>query len=280
MTTETRMSDPDMDTATAQRLAKWIARAGICSRREAERLIADGRVDVDGEAPNGPGMTVDDPSRITVDGEPLPPLEPTRLFRFHKSPGTLVTERGDPDGRPTIYDRLPGTLPRVVPVGRLDLNTEGLLLLTNDGELKRRLELPATGWIRRYRARVYGNVDEAALAKLAQGITVDGVAYGGIHATLDQRTGANAWLTLALREGKNREVRRVLEHLGLRVSRLIRTSYGPFQLGSLKPDRVAEVAPKVLAEQLGLPMPADAHVGAAKPKAKPTKPNAHRRRTA
>ena len=271
------MSEPTSETTGGQRLAKWIARAGICSRREADRLIAEGRVDVDGEAPNGAGMVVDDPTRIAVDGEPLPAPEPTRLFRYHKPPGYLVAER-DPQDRPTIYDNLPEGLPRVVPVGRLDLATEGLLLLTNDGEIKRKLELPDTGWIRRYRARVYGKLDEKALAELAGGVTIEGVRYGGIQAELETRTGANAWLTLGLREGKNREVRRVLEHLDLKVSRLIRTAYGPFQLGSLKPGLVAEVQPKVLAEQLGLPLPPDAHKGAAKPKPKPTKPNANRRR--
>jgi len=273
MTTTTGSSDG------GQRIAKWIARAGICSRREAERLIAQGRVDVDGAAPDGPGVVVDDPTRIAVDGERLAPPEPTRLFRYHKPTGRIVAER-DPEDRPTIYADLPGDLPRVMPVGRLDVASEGLLLLTNDGAVKRSLELPATGWIRRYRARVYGDVDEAALAKLANGVTIDGVQYGGIKASLDNRSGANAWLSISLREGKNREVRRVLAHLGLRVNRLIRVAYGPFQLGSLKPGRVAEVPPKVMAEQLGLPMPADAHIGKAKPKREPTKPNAHRRRRA
>ncbi|RDD60514.1 pseudouridine synthase [Ferruginivarius sediminum] len=274
------MSEPK-----AERVAKLIARAGICSRREAERLIEQGRVAVDGEPIDTPSLTLDDPGRITVDGERLPAPEPARLFRYHKPRGVLVAER-DPHGRPTIYDRLPQSLPRVMPVGRLDVNSEGLLLLTNDGELKRRLELPATGWIRRYRVRVFGEVDEAALASLNAGITVEGVRYGPIEARLDQRTGSNAWLTVALREGKNREVRRVMEHLGLKVSRLLRIAYGPFQLGAMRPDQVSEIAPKVLAEQLGTKPPEATGTGTAKSKCQPpksqsrSKRNANRRRTA
>jgi 23S rRNA pseudouridine2605 synthase len=273
------MTDETKRAGEGQRIAKWIARVGICSRREAERLIVEGRVDVDGEAPDGPGMVVADPTRIAVDGERLPPPAPTRLFRYHKPAGRIVAER-DPQGRPTIYDDLGENLPRLVPVGRLDVASEGMLLLTNDGEIKRWLELPATGWIRRYRARVFGDVDERELAKLAEGVTIDGVAYGGIKATLDSGRGANQWLSISLREGKNREVRRVLQHLGLTVNRLIRTAYGPFQLGKLKAGHVAEVPPKVMAEQLGLPLSSDAHLGRAKPDPKPTKPNANRRRRA
>ena len=273
------MTDETERAPEGQRIAKWIARVGICSRREAERLIAEGRVDVDGAAPDGPGVVVADPTRIAVDGERLPPPAPTRLFRYHKPAGRIVAER-DPEGRPSIYDDLGDNLPRLVPIGRLDLASEGLLLLTNDGEIKRWLELPSTGWIRRYRARVFGRVDERDLAKLAGGVTIDGVAYGGIKATLDGGQGKNQWLSISLREGKNREVRRVLQHLGLTVNRLIRTAYGPFQLGKLNAGHVAEVPPKVMAEQLGLAMPSDAHVGRAKRKSQPTKPNANRRRRA
>jgi 23S rRNA pseudouridine2605 synthase len=233
-----------------ERIAKLIARAGLCSRREAEALIAQGRVSLDGRPVEKPGTVVRPGQSVTVDGEALPALEPPRLFRYHKPAGLLTAAR-DPAGRPTIYDRLPPSLPRVMPVGRLDVGSEGLLLLTNDGGLKRHLELPATGWLRRYRARVHGQVDRATLAGLAKGVTVEGVAYGPIDAKLERQTGANAWLMVALREGRNREVRRVCEHLGLQVNRLIRIAYGPFQLGLLKEGVVEEVPRKVLREQLG-----------------------------
>ncbi len=237
-------------TEGGERIAKVIARAGLCSRREAERLIAQGRVTLDGAVLDSPAVSVGPEARIAVDGDALPAAAPTRLWRYHKPAGILTTAR-DPQGRPTLYDRLPGALPRVMPVGRLDLNSEGLLLLTNDGGLKRRLELPATGWARRYRVRVYGRVEDKALAALAKGVTVEGVGYGPITARLDSRSGANTWLTMALSEGKNREVRRVCEHLGLKVNRLIRIAYGPFQLGMLAPGDLEEVPAKVLAEQLG-----------------------------
>ena len=233
-----------------ERIAKRIARAGLCSRREAERWIAQGRVAVDGETLTSPAVTVTDNSRVTVDGEPLGQAEATRLWRFHK-PAGLVTTNRDPDGRRTIFDSLPEDLPRVMSIGRLDLTTEGLLLLTNDGDLARHLELPATGWKRRYRVRVHGRVQERALADLAQGIEVDGIRYAGIEAALDRQQGANAWLSMSLREGKNREIRKVCEHLGWSVNRLIRTGYGPFQLGSLPVGEVEEVAAKVLREQVG-----------------------------
>ena len=233
-----------------ERIAKVIARAGVCSRRDAEKLIAEGRVAVDGKTVDTPAIKVRPDQRITLDGEALPAAEPARLWRFHKPEGVITAAR-DPEGRPTLYDRLPATLPRVMPVGRLDISSEGLLLLTNDGELKRRLELPNTGWIRRYRVRVHGRVRQADLDSLAKGVTVEGVTYGAIQATLDSQTGANAWLTMSLREGKNREVRRVCEHLGLAVNRLIRVSYGPFHLGKLPPGEVEEVKGKVLREQLG-----------------------------
>ena len=234
-----------------ERIAKRIARAGLCSRREAEAWIAAGRVVVDGRRIESPALAVGPEARILVDGKPLPAAEPTRLFRYHKPRGLLTTAR-DPGGRETIYDKLPAGLPRLMPIGRLDLTSEGLLLLTNDGELKRRLELPATGWLRRYRARVNGRVDPARLAGIAKGVSIEGVDYGPIRASLDRQQGDNAWLTLSLAEGKNREIRRVCEHLGYPVSRLIRIAYGPFQLGHLEKGAVEEVPPKVLREQLGL----------------------------
>ena len=233
-----------------ERVAKRIARAGFCSRRDAERLIAEGRVAVDGEVLTSPAVTVTDANRVTVDGEPLPAAEQARLFRYHKPTGVLTAAR-DPEGRPTIYDRLPEDLPRLMPVGRLDMGSEGLLLLTNDGELKRRLELPATGWLRRYRVRVHGSIDESKLKALERGIAIDGFSYGPIQVTLDRIQGSNAWLTVALREGKNREIRRVLEHFGWPVNRLIRLSFGPFQLGKLAVGEIEEVPSKVLQEQIG-----------------------------
>jgi 23S rRNA pseudouridine2605 synthase len=238
------------DTAKGERIAKRIARSGLCSRRDAERLITAGRVTLDGEVLTSPAVVVDEQSLIVVDGTPLAEPERSRLFRFHK-PSGIVTAARDPEGRPTIYDRLPKDLPRLMPVGRLDLTSEGLLLLTNDGELKRRLELPTTGWQRRYRVRVHGKIDETALARLKSGITVDGFRYGPIEARIDRVRGANAWLMVALREGKNREIRRVLEHFGWTVNRLIRVSFGPFQLGKLPSGEVEEVVGKVLKEQLG-----------------------------
>jgi 23S rRNA pseudouridine2605 synthase len=243
---------PEASPADGERVAKLIARAGLCSRREAETWIAAGRVAVDGMVLASPAVRVRADQRVTVDGRPLPGIEPARLFRYHKPKG-VVTAARDPEGRPTIYDTLPDGLPRLMPVGRLDLNSEGLLLLTNDGALKRRLELPATGWLRRYRVRAFGAVDDRRLKALAQGIAIDGMTYGPIQARLDRMQGDNAWLTLSLREGKNREVRRVLEHLGLSVNRLIRIAYGPFQLGTLAKRAVEEVPPKVLREQLGAP---------------------------
>ena len=236
--------------AGTERVAKRIARSGLCSRRDAERWIAAGRVAVDGRCSTSPAVTVTAANIVTVDGEPLPAAERARLFRYHKPAGVLTAAR-DPAGRPTIYDRLPAGLPRLIPVGRLDLTSEGLLLLTNDGGLKRQLELPTTGWVRRYRVRVHGQIDEAALASLARGITLDGFSYGPIEAALERVQGSNAWLRVALREGKNREIRRVLEHFGWPVSRLIRLSFGPFQLGRLRPGEVEEVTGKVLREQLG-----------------------------
>ncbi|MGH6898331.1 MAG: pseudouridine synthase [Geminicoccaceae bacterium] len=235
---------------TPERVAKRIARSGFCSRRDAERLIAAGRVAVDGAVLSTPAVTVTAANLVTIDGEPLPALEQPRLFRYHKPAGVLTAAR-DPEGRPTLYDRLPEGLPRLMPIGRLDMGAEGLLLLTNDGALKRRLELPATGWLRRYRVRVHGRIDEARLEALEEGIEIDGFRYGPIQATLDRVQGSNAWLTVALREGKNREIRRVLEHFGWPVNRLIRLSFGPFQLGGLAAGAIEEVPAKVLQEQLG-----------------------------
>jgi 23S rRNA pseudouridine2605 synthase len=237
-----------------ERLAKRIARAGLCSRRSAEDWIRAGRVAVDGQPAASPALDVLPEQTVTVDGKPLPEPETTRLFRYHKPKGVLTTAH-DPEGRPTFAERMPPGLPRLMPIGRLDLGSEGLLLLTNDGELKRRLELPSTGWSRRYRARAFGIADEAALAGLSRGITVAGVAYGPIEARLDRVQGHNVWLTLSLREGKNREVRRVLEALGLKVGRLIRIAYGPFQLGHLPRGAVEEVPRKILREQLGAALP-------------------------
>lgn len=233
-----------------ERLAKRIAAAGLCSRREAERWIESGRVEVGGEVIRTPAFTVTETDEIRVDGEPLKAAGPPRLFRYHKPDG-LITAARDPEGRPTIFERLPPGLPRLMPIGRLDLTSEGLLLLTTDGGLKRRLELPSTGWLRRYRVRVHGKVDEATLASLARGITVDDIAYGPIEARLDREQGSNAWLTVGLREGKNREIRKVLGHFGWSVSRLIRISFGPFQIGALRPGEVEEVPAKVMREQLG-----------------------------
>ncbi|MFA6124178.1 MAG: pseudouridine synthase [Sphingomonas sp.] len=223
-----------------QRIAKLLARAGVASRREVERMIAEGRVALNGTVLDTPATILASLAGVTVDGEPVEAPAAARLFLYHKPPGLLVTER-DPAGRPTIYDRLPEGLPRLVPVGRLDLATEGLLLLTTDGELKRQLELPATGVERAYRARAYGPITQEQLEELIHGVEIEGVRYGAIDANLERRTGANVWIELILTEGKNREVRRVLEYLGLKVSRLIRTRYGPFVLGDLAVGEIGEV---------------------------------------
>jgi 23S rRNA pseudouridine2605 synthase len=223
-----------------QRIAKLLARAGVASRREIERMIAEGRIALHGEKLTTPATLLTDLSGVTVDGKPVRAAPATRLFRFYKPQGTITAER-DPRGRATIYDRLPKGLPRLMPVGRLDFMTEGLLLLTNDGELKRQLELPRTGVVRTYRARAFGHVTQPQLERLAEGITIDGIRYGSINANLERRTGRNAWIEMSLTEGKNREVRRVLAHLGLQVSRLIRTAYGPFTLAGLEPGNVDEV---------------------------------------
>jgi 23S rRNA pseudouridine2605 synthase len=233
-----------------ERIAKAIARAGICSRRDAEVMIAEGRVIVNGKKIASPALNVTERDDIRIDGKPLPQPERTRLFRYYKPRG-LVTTAKDPEGRPTVFDSLPEGLPRVISVGRLDLNSEGLLLLTNDGELARKLELPATGWVRRYRVRINGDVEESHLAQLNRGIEVDGVRYGAIQATLDRQKGDNSWLTMSLTEGKNREIRKICAHFGWPVSRLIRVAYGPFQIGHLDKGDIEEVPGKVLREQLG-----------------------------
>ena len=236
--------------SAAMRIAKAIAHAGLCSRRDAEAWIAAGRVAVNDKTLATPAYVLKPGDKVTVDGEPLPEAQDTRLWRYHKPRG-LVTSHKDPRGRKTVFEALPPGLPRVVSVGRLDINTEGLLLLTTDGELARHLELPSTGWLRRYRVRAHGRVTQAALNALRAGIAIDGVRYGPVEARIDREQGANRWLTIALREGKNREVKRIAEHLGLTVNRLIRISFGPFALGDLAEGGVEEVKRKVLADQLG-----------------------------
>ncbi|MCR4269444.1 pseudouridine synthase, partial [Nitratireductor sp. ZSWI3] len=233
-----------------ERIAKRMARVGVASRRDAEAMIEAGRVTVNGKVLASPAFNVGPSDRIEVDGKPLPAVERTRLFLFHKPAGVVTTNR-DPEGRRTVFDVLPEGLPRLITVGRLDINTEGLLVLTNDGGLARTLELPTTGWLRRYRVRVHGKVDAEALEGLKDGIAVDGVFYGAIEATLDREQGSNAWLTVGLREGKNREVKNVLGALGLDVTRLIRLSYGPFQLGTLAEGEVQEIKGRTLRDQLG-----------------------------
>jgi 23S rRNA pseudouridine2605 synthase len=232
------------------RIAKAMARAGLCSRREAERWIADGRVSVNSKLLKSPAVAVGAHDRIIVDGRPLPSAEPVKLWRYHKPRG-VVTTHSDPQGRATVFEKLPPGMERVISIGRLDFNTEGLLLLTNDGELARYMELPSTGCARRYRVRAKGRVSDEDLGALKDGVEIDGVAYGPIEAMIDSVQGANMWLTVAIREGKNREVRRILSHLGLEVNRLIRTSFGPFQLRDLEPGAVEQVKRRVLAEQLG-----------------------------
>ena len=232
------------------RLAKMIARSGVCSRREADGLIKQGRVTVNGEIVDSPAFNIYGGEKILLDGEKLPQVQVTRLWLYHK-PAGLVTSHKDEKNRPTVFNNLPANLPRVISVGRLDLNSEGLLLLTNNGELSRQLEMPSNGWVRRYKVRVFGNVNPNKLQSLQQGIVVDGIEYGSIKVDIEAKNGANTWLLVTLKEGKNREIRRVMKYLGLEVSRLIRLSYGPFQLGSLRKGEVKEISQKVLREQLG-----------------------------
>lgn len=240
----------DGEGAAGERIAKALARAGVGSRRDIERMIGEGRVALRGETLKSPALNVTSLEGVTVDGEAIGLVRETRLWRYHKRKGTLTTHK-DPEGRRTVFDQLPKHMGRVISIGRLDMNTEGLLLLTNDGELARWLELPANAIVRRYRVRAHGRVDEKALEKLIDGATIDGIHYGPIEAKLEKSQGANSWLTVAIREGKNREVRRVMEHLGLAVNRLIRTHYGPFTLGTLPDGAVAQVQDSQLHDVLG-----------------------------
>ena len=233
------------------RIAKVIARAGYCSRRDAEKLIAEGRVVLNGDKVTTPAIRIGENDVIAIDGQPLAEKEPARLWRYHK-PAGLVTTHRDPEGRPTVFANLPRSLPRVLSIGRLDVNSEGLLLLTNDGDIARRLELPVAGWVRRYRVRLFGKVTQAELDRLASGITVGNVKYGPIVADLERAKGMYAWATVSLKEGKNREVKRVMESLGLKVARLIRVQFGPFHLGQLEEGKVEEIPARLWREQLGI----------------------------
>ncbi len=249
MSKDEKTQDTSATGLPAERIAKVLARAGVGSRRDVERMIAEGRIWLDGKKLETPAVLVSSLKGITVDGEPVGEVRETKPWRMHKRRGTLTTHK-DPMGRQTVFDNLPGHVGRVIAIGRLDMNTEGLLLLTNDGELARWMELPSTALVRRYRVRAYGRVDEKALAKLADGVTIDGIHYGAVEAKLERQAGANAWITVAIREGKNREVRKVMEHLGLEVNRLIRTHYGPFALGNLPLEGVAAVPDKQLRDAL------------------------------
>jgi 23S rRNA pseudouridine2605 synthase len=236
---------------TGERIAKVIARAGVCSRRGAEKMITEGRVTVNGQSISSPALNVPADALITVDGKPIREAQPTKLWRYHK-PAGLVTTHRDPEGRPTVFSRLPSSMPRAISIGRLDINSEGLLLLTNDGELARKLELPSQGWLRRYRVRLFGSVTQEQLDRLAEGVTVDGIRYQPVKAELERARGPYAWATIGLHEGKNREIKRLMEYLGLKVARLIRVSFGPFHLGHLPEGAIAEIPVKVWREQLGM----------------------------
>ncbi len=243
--------EPKGDDSSGDRIAKVIARAGLCSRRDAEKMVLEGRVKVDGEVITSPALNVTADNAVTVDDNPLKAPEAARMWRYHKPPG-LVTTHKDEKGRPTVFGSLPPALGRVVSVGRLDFNSEGLLLLTNDGEIARRMEVPASGWTRLYRVRLFGKVTQQDLDRLATGVTIDGVKYGPVVANLERSKGVYAWASVSLKEGKNREVKRVMENLGLKVARLIRTSYGPFQLGQLPPGGIEEIPAKLWREKLGI----------------------------
>lgn len=240
---------PESSSFKGERIAKVLARAGVCSRRDAERLIAEGRVAVDGAVLASPALNVTKRNTVTVDGRPIETAEETRLWRYHKPPGTITAVR-DPQGRPTVFDRLPPDMPRVISVGRLDFNTEGLLLFTNDGELARHLELPTNAWTRRYRVRVNGYIDPKVIASMARGTTISGIRYGPVRIVVESNEGENHWLLVTIREGKNREVRNIMSHLGLKVSRLVRVEYGPFSLGRLPRGGIEEVPQNVLQRSL------------------------------
>lgn len=244
-------TDTPSDAPKGDRIAKVLARAGVASRRDVERMIAAGRITVNGEQISSPALNVTAADMITVDGKPVSEPEPERLWLYHKPVGLVATDR-DEKGRKTIYDDMPDDLPRVMSVGRLDINSEGLLLLTNDGAIKRKLELPSTGWLRRYRVRINGRPQDSSFDTLRRGITVEGEKFQPMQIQLDRQQGANAWLTVGLREGKNREIRRAMQDIGLSVNRLIRISYGPFQLGELKAGEVEEIRRKVMRDQLGM----------------------------
>jgi 23S rRNA pseudouridine2605 synthase len=239
------MTEIAASATASERLAKRIAGAGVCSRREAEKLIEEGRVKVNGKTVKTPAFNVTADDAVIVNGKLLAAQDKVRLWLYHK-PAGLITTHKDPQGRPTVFEALPKGMPRVISIGRLDLNSEGLLLLTNSGDLARKLELPSTGWIRRYRARVFGKITPAMIAEMKKGIVAQGVHYGSVEAVIDSEKGDNTWLTVALTEGKNREIRKIFEHFGCKVSRLLRTSYGPFQLGSLSKGDIKEVTSKVL----------------------------------
>lgn len=263
------------ETPKGERIAKHLSRAGIASRREAERMIEAGRVAVNGTRIDSPALNVTGTDTITVDGKEVAEPDRARLWLYHKPQGLVTTAR-DEKGRQTVFDTLPEGMPRVMSVGRLDLNSEGLLLLTNDGGLKRRLELPSTGWLRKYRVRVKGTPKDADFAPLREGVNVEGERFQPMEVTLDRQQGANAWLTVGLREGKNREIRRAMGEIGLEVNRLLRVSYGPFRLNQLKPGEVEEIKPKVLRDQLGIALPE----GHAEAKKKPGRPGARKVRKA
>src|SRR5580765_4930012 len=248
------MADSTKDEKSGERIAKVIARAGVCSRRDAERLIEAGRVALNGKTVKSPALNVSLDALITIDGNAIPDASPAKLWRYHK-PAGLVTSHRDPEGRPTVFSHLPPHLPRVVSVGRLDISSEGLLLLTNDGAIARKLELPSQGWVRRYRARLHGEVSQSKLDRLKAGATIEGVRYGPATAVLERTKGSNAWAMVSLTEGKNREVKKLMEHLGLKVARLIRVSFGPFHLGHLPEGDVEEIPAKVWRQQLGITKP-------------------------